>query len=170
MGRNFKQEEQERFSIIKKFEGDHSKKSKNYERFGYFLEGRKREKRGERLEISRTPGMAPPGTDFIIVYMPSPPELDESGLMTIENKNNHTSTSVNQCSLMCCFFSCCLEAIPPSFRKGRRVLTLWARHDGCAGTWWPSRAGWTLFENGRTTRNRYREYRRERNTQRGQNK
>jgi hypothetical protein len=33
-----------------------------------------------KMRNSRTPGMAPPGTDFIIVYMPSPPELDESGL------------------------------------------------------------------------------------------
>lgn len=36
------------------------------------------EERG-KMRNSRTPGMAPPGTDFIIVYMPSPPELDESG-------------------------------------------------------------------------------------------
>ena len=32
----------------------------------------------ERFESGRTPGMAPPGTGFIMVYMPSPPELEES--------------------------------------------------------------------------------------------
>lgn len=44
--------------------------------------GEERERKREKLIknlVLRTPGMAPPGTDFIMVYMPSPPELDESG-------------------------------------------------------------------------------------------
>ena len=38
--------------------------------------------------MTSTPGMAPPGTVFIMVYMPSwPPELDESGWKTKSNRH-----------------------------------------------------------------------------------
>ena len=51
---------------------------------GYLMQPSRREryecgKIGRQvIEKPLTPGMAPPGTDFIIVYIPSPPELDES--------------------------------------------------------------------------------------------
>ena len=44
--------------------------------------------------------MAPPGTDFIMVYMPSPPELDES-VVVGNNKKTKEETRRRQSKISC---------------------------------------------------------------------